>query len=353
MRSKGCVVTAELGVLGAALLGSLPDPAAVLQRRDDRRVRLLHGNQALADLIGRSGDGPDAVDIDGLFEPDPDGRFLGRVHRAFDEQQEVAYEIVRERSFGRCVHLGAVTPVTAELAVLIERDVSDERRNSARLAELEALTQTGTWTWSLTDGSMHWSAELRRVAGVGLDLTAHIDAAFALVHPEDRDRLQRALDEVRATGSSEELRYRVVRPSGEQRTVCTRASRAVDQDGSALRVYGTMQDVTERAAFEAGEAARQRMVRQQERALQLNDDVIQSLARAWLALDLERPDEVRLAVTEGMATVRRMMTELLQASGTLGSPGRALPAGQLAHLRAARDEGHDELAGGPDHPPTT
>jgi PAS domain S-box-containing protein len=346
--AKGEQVTAELGATGLVLLRSLMDPAAVLERDDDRRVLLLHGNPALAGILGRPLEELVGADADAVLHPDDRGRFLQRVHRALDEQCEVAFEIVRERSQGRSVHLGAITPVSANQVVVVERDISDERRSADRLADLEALSQTGTWSWSLQDGTMSWSMELRRIIGVGKGLPAHIETAFAMVHPDDRDRLRRALDEVHETGATEEVQYRVVRPSGEPRTVCTRASRAVDQQGTPIRIYGTLQDVTRRRALETGEAARERILRQQDRAMQLNDDVVQSLARAWLALDLDRPDDARLAVTEGMETVRCMMTELLQASGSLdGGTRRGLRPGELAHLRAARAERTEPPVTGP------
>lgn len=336
-------MTAELGATGAVLLGALPDPAAVLERTDEGGLRLIHGNPALADVLDRSQEELAGTDVRAVLQADGDGRLVERINRALDEQCEVAYEVIRERAHGRHVHIGAITPVTTSQVVIVERDVSDERRSSDRLTDLEALSHTGTWSWGLLDGTMTWSTELRRIAGVGTGLPANLESALSLVHPEDRDRLTRALDEVRETGTSEEVQYRVVRPSGEQRTVCTRASRAMDNTGSPIRLYGTMQDVTERRALEAGEVTRQRMMRQQDRAMQLNDDVIQSLARAWLAIDLDRPDEVRAAVAEGMDTVRRMMAQLMQATGTLhGGARHGLRPGELAHLRAARGERVDE-----------
>jgi PAS domain S-box-containing protein len=346
-------VTAELGATGSVLLASLPDPAAVIEQDEDGRVRLLHGNAALACILGRPLKELVGIDAQSVFHPDPEGRLIQRVHRALDDRCEVAYEVIRERPQGRYVHLGAITPVSATQVVVMERDISDERRNADRLADLEALSQTGTWSWSLDDGTMDWSPELRRIAGIGPGLRAHIEAAFAVVHPDDRARVRRALDEVRDGGDTEDLQYHVVRPSGEQRIVCTRASRAVDQQGMPIRIYGTMQDVTERRALEAGEAARQRIVRQQDRAMQLNDDVIQSLARAWLALDLDRSDEAQEAVIEAMETVRCIMTELLQASGTFhGGTGRGLRPGELAHLRATRAERADKPASEPEGSPS-
>ena len=332
-------MAAVLGPEGEVLMDALSDPVAVVEQGSDGRIVVVRANPAMARALLQPLEALPGAEVEQLFRADGDSDVPGRIRRAFDEQLEVGYEAVRERPQGRHVYLGTVVPPSSNEALLIERDISEEHRTARKLEELEALTETGTWSWNLADGAIEWSPELRRIVGVGAAFRAHIDVAYAFVHPDDRDRVQAALTEVRDHGRTEEFQYRVVRPSGEHRAVCGRASRAVDGDGQPVRIFGTIQDVTTRMALEAGEAARQRLVRQQDRALQLNDDVIQSLARAWLALDLERPDEVRLAVTEGMETVRRMMAELLQATGALqGGTGRGLRPGELAHLRAARSD---------------
>jgi PAS domain S-box-containing protein len=291
-------VSAELGAAGAVLLGSLPDPAAALERTEDRRIVLLHGNRALGRSLGRPHHELPRADLQDLLEQQQfvADRVLEGVHRSFDQQCEVGRETVRERPHGRYVYFGMAVPVSPTQVVLIERDISEERRNRRRLEELEALTETGTWSWNLIDGDLDWSPELGRIVGVGEAFRAHLDVAYDVIHPDDRDRVRRTLVEVQDTGLTGEFTYRVVRPSGEQRIVCGRASRAVDREQRPIRVFGTMQDVTERRALEAGEEARQ-----------------------------------------------RMMADLLQASGTLqGSAARGLRPGELAHLRATRSE-RDEM----------
>jgi PAS domain S-box-containing protein len=335
-------MSAADGDVGSALLHAFSDPVAILDHGPDGRITAVGANLALARSLEHDLEDLPGTVVDALFDTPDDQQVSEHVRRAFTERCEVAYETIRERPHGRYVYLGTVVPISATRAVLVERDISEERRTSRRLHELEALTETGTWSWNLLTGEMEWSPEFRRIAGVGAGFRAHIDVAYDLVHTDDRDRLRHVMEEVRHDGRTDEFRYRVVRPTGERRSVCGRASRAVDSEGRPVRIFGTMQDVTTRNAVKSSEIAHQRMVRQQNRALQLNDDVIQALARAWLALDLEQPEEARQAVVEGMETVRRMMAELLQATGTLqGRPGHGLRPGELAHLRAARSAGSE------------
>jgi PAS domain S-box-containing protein len=70
------------------------------------------------------------------------------------------------------------------------------------------------------------------------------------VHPEDRHVVQRAIEEVRAGGSRIHLECRVVRPSGEVRVVHVRGSVSPDDPASPRRLFGTIQDVTDRKRAE-------------------------------------------------------------------------------------------------------
>jgi len=53
---------------------------------------------------------------------------------------------------------------------------------------------------------------------------------------------------------------------------------------------------------------------EQMRAIELNDNVIQILARAWLALDLERTADTREAIEEAITHVREIMSELFETA---------------------------------------
>ena len=64
------------------------------------------------------------------------------------------------------------------------------------------------------------------------------------VHPEDRERVEAALEE-RADGEYSE-EYRVVRPDGEVRWVHDRAVPVEDDDGDVFRLVGVVSDITER-----------------------------------------------------------------------------------------------------------
>ena len=71
---------------------------------------------------------------------------------------------------------------------------------------------------------------------------------LGFVHPEDRDRIARALSEQVSGGYEEE--YRIVRPDGEVRWIWDRAFPVEDGGGEVYRIVGVAEDITERKELE-------------------------------------------------------------------------------------------------------
>jgi PAS domain S-box-containing protein len=81
----------------------------------------------------------------------------------------------------------------------------------------------------------------------------------AMVHPEDRESLYRGVDEDLFAGVRPEAEFRIVRPSGEVRTVHSLTSKRWssmpgdakrDASGRPYKLFGTVQDITERKRTE-------------------------------------------------------------------------------------------------------
>jgi PAS domain S-box-containing protein len=80
----------------------------------------------------------------------------------------------------------------------------------------------------------------------------------------------------------------------------------VDDGGLLLGAVSVFADITE---IKRSEAANQR------RALEINDDVVQSVTAAQMALDLNRVDDVREALTNALVAARRVVNDLLADDG--------------------------------------
>jgi diguanylate cyclase (GGDEF)-like protein/PAS domain S-box-containing protein len=67
-----------------------------------------------------------------------------------------------------------------------------------------------------------------------------------VVHPGDRDRVRRTIDEALEGSGLYDVEHKVVRPNGEVRTVHRRAEVVRGAEGEVLRMIGTVHDITER-----------------------------------------------------------------------------------------------------------
>ena len=140
---------------------------------------------------------------------------------------------------------------------LLERQLERRRHEEAaqQLADIQSLSHVGTWSRELETGTVQWSAEVFRI--LGLDARTFVpsqEAYFALVHPEDRPRLERAV--ALAGETCMDVRVRVLHSDGSQRCVHERAALLDGPGPFGKRLAGTIQDVT--LEHEATQALQQR-----------------------------------------------------------------------------------------------
>lgn len=103
----------------------------------------------------------------------------------------------------------------------------------------------GTFDWDLGTGSLTWDENLLQMFGYAADdFGRTIEAFNDRVHPDDRARVARALQESIDTVGPYEAEYRVVLPDGTTRWVRARGQSLADESGRAARVLGAAYDTT-------------------------------------------------------------------------------------------------------------
>lgn len=322
-----------------SLVRAVADAAVVLEHADGE-VRIVVANEMAAEAYGRPIEALPGTRCAELYGPGALTTLRDRVREVSRSQEVLTYAEARELPGGRFVIRGRMAPLPGGRVLAVARNVSVEQGAVERVAELERLTSTGTWVWDLSDGRMHWSAELRRIVGLPADVPVTSTTVLDHLHAEDRERLAQWVRGLRATGRATQIECRLFRPDGEVRLISARGALVSDEDGVPLRLFGTVQDITEQRRLQRREQDATEAARQLDRALQFNDDVVQTLARATLALELGRLDEVRSAVRDGMATVRAIMSELLHSRGVFRDYG--IRSGDLRRRRAEREPSTDD-----------
>ncbi|HVO02960.1 MAG TPA: PAS domain-containing protein [Candidatus Cybelea sp.] len=134
-------------------------------------------------------------------------------------------------------------------------DVTEHYRAERNLNLAQQIAQIGSWEWSLTSPD-HWcSAQCYRIFALDPKDGALDEAVWsAMTHAEDRVKTQADRDAAIAVGGPYTVRYRLIRPDGEERIVLE-SGESISDD----RYVGTLVDITERVRVEQNLADAQRI----------------------------------------------------------------------------------------------
>jgi PAS domain S-box-containing protein len=136
----------------------------------------------------------------------------------------------------------------------------DLQESKARLEEAQRVAHVGHWEWDLETDVVVWSDETYRIFGLSpQERPMDLATVRAMVHPEDRESLYRGVDEDLVAGVRPDAEFRIVRPNGEVRTVQSVTPKRWssmpgdakrDASGRPYKLFGTVQDITERKRAE-------------------------------------------------------------------------------------------------------
>ncbi len=135
--------------------------------------------------------------------------------------------------------------------VLLQEAQSQLRASRAMLEEAQAIAHVGSWASGFSrDDIIQWSPEARRILGVRNGGKMTVEGFFAVVHDDDRERLRQALRDAIAKRAPVEIEHRILFSGEDARWVHGRGVVEHDDKGQAVRLVGTIQDITERKRVE-------------------------------------------------------------------------------------------------------
>jgi two-component system, cell cycle sensor histidine kinase and response regulator CckA len=126
----------------------------------------------------------------------------------------------------------------------LSRGTADAVRD-ALLGEVERFAHLGGFVWTRGDDTPHWSEELYRLLGYdSRSVRPSIEAFFAAVHPDDRERVRAAWDAA-CEGALDGAEYRIVRQSTHEVRYVRAAGQPYLESGQVQQIIGAVQDITE------------------------------------------------------------------------------------------------------------
>jgi PAS domain S-box-containing protein len=159
-------------------------------------------------------------------------------------------------------HMGAANDTTDRKRADEERQALARKleESNARLEEAQRVAHVGHWEWDLETNEIVWSDETYRIFGLkSQERPMDLAKVREMVHPDDRDSLYGGVDTDLSAGANPIAEFRIVRPSGEVRTVHAITSKRwsappVDSNGGvserARKLFGTVQDITDNKRIE-------------------------------------------------------------------------------------------------------
>ncbi len=188
-----------------------------------------------------------------------------KLNRQFEAQTR---EVEAQRTL-----LGEAHAATLKLMeeVIAARDRAERanvalRASEASLVRAQKIARLGNWDRDLVTNELYWSAQVFELFGIGnIEGGGTHEKFWQSVHPEDRERIQHAVEEAVAGGAPYNVEHRVVWPDGTVRVMHEQGEVTRDAEGRALRMTGTVLDITERKRREAERVEMEALMRQQQK----------------------------------------------------------------------------------------
>jgi PAS domain S-box-containing protein len=302
--------------LWEAVCGALVDFVVIV----DERGKILYRNRSVA---GFSPDNARPTLLDYVGQKDR-ADVPSVLQRVFHEGYHHYGEVTAPGPDGQPARYAArITPVQRAgvtiAAMVTAKDITEQKQTEALLRERErslndaqVIARVGSWSWDIDRDQLYWSPEMQRIFDTdGPDIANWEPLIFERVHPDDRESISEAfLQGLNGATTHGPTEFRIVHRDGTELWAVAKGSAEFDESGIPIRVFGTVQDISERKQLELQLEARIRraaaVAELGQRALEepdprvLMDEAVSVIARA---LDVDFANVLELLPDEGLLRV--------------------------------------------------
>ncbi|MFQ4145422.1 PAS domain S-box protein [Chlorogloeopsis sp. ULAP02] len=161
-------------------------------------------------------------------------------------------------------------------------DITEQIRAEATLREKEQhfnialqTAKLGTWQLDLASDTLTCSQQCKVNFGLAPDIDFSHQTLFSALHPDDRDRVQAAMQQAIEERSDYEIELRCFWADGSLHWLIAQGRLIYSSDGTPVRMVGVTLDITERKQYEQSlQAANQRI-----------SNILESITDAFVAFD--------------------------------------------------------------------
>jgi PAS domain S-box-containing protein len=147
---------------------------------------------------------------------------------------------------------GAVTGVSAIVHDMTERKRAEKILRDAEegLAAAQRIAHIGSWDWNIQADTMRWSKETLRILGIESGQSHNRRLLRDLIHPDDRKRVDLAINDAFSGTRDYDIEYRVKLADGTEKVIHAQGEVLRDGAGKPVQMRGTHHDITEKKRVE-------------------------------------------------------------------------------------------------------
>lgn len=159
----------------------------------------------------------------------------------------------------------------------LKRSENAMRESETKLARAQRIAHIGSWSWDLSDDKLTGSEEFFRLFVLAPRAYITYGQFLDLLHPADREGVNRAVQAAIHQKQPYSIDYRVIRPDKTERIVHAEGEISGCETGEHECFFGTVQDITERKQADQALAEQTTKLQEQSKVIDLAHVMIRDL----------------------------------------------------------------------------
>ncbi len=224
--------------------------------------KFLQGNTAICSMLGYTKEEIEGLTVYDIHPPEDITHVLDEFEKQAEGKKVLAEALPVLRKDGSIFYADVGSnPITIggmHYLMGIFHDITDRRQAEENMKERESLLKeaqhlahTGHWELDPSIGTPTWSEEVFHIFGLDpVQGEPSLEDYRKIVHPDDWDILNNAITRSGIEGTPFDIEFRIVRPDKSIGWMNTKGFVTRDNEGNIVRLFGTVQDITERKLAE-------------------------------------------------------------------------------------------------------
>ena len=193
------------------------------------------------------------------------------------------------------------------------------QERTARLELAQRIAQMGHWDFEVDEGTFHASHQVYTLLGLSEKNVLGRHALLRAIHPDDRRGIYDTFTLAVAKARAFEAEFRIILPTGVERILIITAEITISEQSGKSRLFGILQDITERAS---AEYAAQKALNEKLDAESANE--AKSAFLANMSHEIRTPLTAIIGFAETMQDLDQPIQERVEATETIIKNGRHL-----------------------------